>query len=109
LTKPSLSPTARAAGREVKVGRFPWAASGKARAVGESEGFVKVVIDAKHGEILGAHLLGGTATDLVADLALARSGELTVDELRATVYPHPTFAEGVKEAVEDALGMAIDV
>jgi dihydrolipoamide dehydrogenase len=100
---------ARAAGREVKVGRFPWAASGKARAVGEMEGFVKVVIDAQHGEILGAHLLGGTATDLVAELALARSSELTVDELRATVHAHPTFAEGIKEAVEDAFGVAIDI
>jgi dihydrolipoamide dehydrogenase len=100
---------AKAAGRAVKIGRFPWSASGKARAVGESEGFVKVVIDARHGEILGAHLIGGDSTDLVQELTLARTGELTADELRATVHAHPTFAEGIKEAVEDAYGMAIDL
>ncbi len=99
---------ARAAGLEIKVGRFPLKASGKARAVGETDGFVKVIVG-KHGELLGAHLLGGTATDLVAELTLAMSSELTTDEIVATVHAHPTFAEAIKEATEDAFGHAIDI
>jgi len=99
---------ARAAGHDVKVGRFPLSASGKARAVDDTEGFVKVVLG-KHGELLGAHLLGGTATDLVAELTLMKSAELTVDEIVATVHAHPTFAENIKEAVEAAYGHAIDI
>jgi dihydrolipoamide dehydrogenase len=100
---------AREAGREIKVGRFPLRASGKANAVGETEGFVKVVVDARYGEILGAHLVGGDATDLVAELTLARSAELTTDEILGAVHAHPTFAEAIKEAVGAALGEAIDI
>jgi dihydrolipoamide dehydrogenase len=100
---------AREAGHEVKVGRFPLKASGKARAVGDTEGFVKVVLDAKYGEILGAHLIGGDATDLVAELTLARTAELTAEEILSTVHAHPTMAEIIKEAVGDALGEAIDI
>ncbi|MSP60637.1 MAG: dihydrolipoyl dehydrogenase [Myxococcales bacterium] len=99
---------ARESGREVKVGRFPWRASGKARTAGETEGFVKVILDAKHGELLGAHLIGGAATELIGELGLARSGELTADEILGTVHAHPTFAEAIKSAVEDAYGEAID-
>lgn len=100
---------ARDAGHEVKVGRFPLRASGKAVAIGETEGFGKVVIDAKYGEILGAHFVGAGATDIVAELTLARTAELTSDEVLATVHAHPTLAEIVKEAVADAHGEAIDV
>jgi dihydrolipoamide dehydrogenase len=100
---------AREAGHEVKVGRFPLKASGKARAVGDTEGFVKVVLDARYGEILGAHFIGGDATDLVAELTLARTAELTAEEVLGTVHAHPTMAEIIKEAVGDALGEAIDI
>jgi dihydrolipoyl dehydrogenase len=99
---------ARDAGHEVRVGRFPWAASGRAKASGDTEGFVKVVLG-RHGELLGAHVIGGNATDLIAELGLAMSGELTSDEILSTVHAHPTFAEAVKEAVAAALGEAIDL
>jgi dihydrolipoamide dehydrogenase len=97
---------ARDAGHEVRVGRFPYSALGKAVAAGYKEGFVKVVVGA-HGEILGAHLLGAGATDLIAELGLARTAELTTDEILATTHAHPTLAEAVQEAVAAALGEAI--
>ena len=100
---------ARELGKKVKVGRFPFSASGKARAAGEPEGFVKVVIDEQHGEILGAHVIGGASTDMISTLTLAMTAELTSDEVRATVFAHPTFSEALKEAVEDAYGQAIDI
>jgi len=99
---------AREAGHEITVGRFPLSANGKARAWGEAEGFVKVVLG-RHGELVGAHLLGGDATDLVAELTLAKTAELTSDEILAAVHAHPTFAEAIKEAVAAAEGEAIDI
>jgi dihydrolipoamide dehydrogenase len=99
---------ARERGEEFKVGRFPLKALGKARAAGETEGFVKVLVG-RHGELVGAHLLGGDATDLVAELGLMKAAELTTDEALAAVHAHPTFAEAVKEALADATGEAIDI
>jgi dihydrolipoamide dehydrogenase len=100
---------AKEAGLKVRVGRFPFAASGKARAAGETAGFVKVLVGEEHGELLGAHVLGGASTDMIAELTLAMTAELTDDEILATVHAHPTFAEALKEAVAQARGAAIDV
>jgi dihydrolipoamide dehydrogenase len=100
---------ARAAGRAFKVGRFPFTASGKARAAGEPAGLVKVLVGEPHGEILGAHVIGGASTDMIATLTLAMTAELTVDEFLSTVFAHPTFSEAIKEAMADAHGEAIDL
>ena len=100
---------ARAEGRAIRVGKFPFKASGKAQAVAQTEGMVKVVLDEKTGEILGAHILGGTASDMIATLTVARSAELTGTEILHTVFAHPTFAEVSKGAVEAAYGEAIDL
>ena len=85
-------------GYEVKIGRFPWAALGKAQILGETDGFVKVVADAKYGELLGVHIIGPHATDLIHEACVALSCEATVEELFRTVHAHPTLAEGVMEA-----------
>ena len=100
---------AREAGKKFKVGKFPFMASGKARAIGESEGFVKVLIGEPHGEILGAHIIGPEATEMIAELGLAITLEATWEEIEATIHAHPTLSEGVKEAVEVAAGHAIHV
>ncbi len=100
---------AREQGYEVKVGRFPFRASGKAQATGDTAGLCKVVLDQKTGEILGAHILGGSASDMIATLTLARASELTATEVLHTVFAHPTFAEVMKGSVEAALGEAIDL
>ena len=91
------------------VGRFPFKASGKAMAASHTTGFVKVILGKPHGELLGAHILGGASTDMIATLTLAISNELTIDELLSTVFAHPTYAEAIKEAVADAHGEAIDL
>ena len=85
-------------GYEVKVGRFPWAALGKAQIIGETDGFVKVVAEARYGELLGVHIIGPHATDLIHEACVALSCEATVEELFRTVHAHPTLAEGVMEA-----------
>ena len=100
---------AREQGYEVQIGRFPFRASGKAQATGDTTGLCKVVLDKKTGEILGAHILGGSASDMIATLALARASELTATEVVHTIFAHPTFAEVMKGAVEAALGEAIDL
>ncbi len=100
---------AREQGRKIKIGKFPFKASGKAQATGETEGMVKVVLDEQTGEILGAHILGGTASDMISALCLARSGELTATEVLHTVLPHPTYGEIMKGAFEAAFGEAIDL
>ena len=100
---------ARELGKKILVGKFPFKVSGKAQATGETEGLVKVVLDEKTGEILGAHVLGGTASDMIAALTLARRGELTATEVLHTVFPHPTYGEVLKGAVEAAYGEAIDL
>jgi dihydrolipoamide dehydrogenase len=100
---------AKEKGLKYRVGRFPFKASGKAMAASETEGFVKVLVGAEHGELLGAHILGGASTDMVATLTMAMTAELTADEILSTVWAHPTYAEAIKEAVADAYGEAIDI
>ncbi|NQZ97664.1 MAG: dihydrolipoyl dehydrogenase [Myxococcales bacterium] len=98
---------AREAGREVRVGRFPFLANGKALGQGESDGLVKTVFDAGTGELLGAHMLGSEVTELIQGFAVARNLETTEAELMHTVFPHPTLSEAMHEAVLDAYGRAI--
>jgi dihydrolipoamide dehydrogenase len=108
----SVGLTERAAkekGIKYRVGKFPYMASGKARAVGETDGFVKLIIGDPHGEILGAHIIGAEATELIAELGLAITLEATADEIDATIHAHPTLSEMVHEASEQAYGHAIHI
>jgi dihydrolipoamide dehydrogenase len=98
---------ARANGREIKVGKFPFRASGKAIALGESEGLVKLIADAAYGEILGVHLIGPEVTEMIAEVAALKTLEATLDELIFTVHAHPTPAEALLEAALAAEGRAI--
>ncbi|WP_421864001.1 dihydrolipoyl dehydrogenase [Parvibaculum sp.] len=98
---------ARAGGREVRVGRFPWLGNGKAIALGETEGLVKTIFDAATGELLGAHLLGPEVTELIQGYAIARGLETTQHELMRTVFPHPTLSEAMHESVLAAFGRAL--
>ncbi len=100
---------AKDAGYEVKVGKFPFVASGKATAGGATEGFVKVIFDAKYGEFLGCHMIGSNVTEMIAEAVVARKLETTAHELLNAVHPHPTMSEGMKEAVAVAYGEATDV
>ena len=92
---------------DYKVGKFPFSASGRARTSGETEGFVKIIRDAKYGEILGAHIVGAHATELIHELAVARENEFTVEEVDLAIHAHPTLAESVAEAALDSLGRMI--
>ncbi len=98
---------AKAAGREVKVGRFPYIGNGKAIAMGEPEGMIKTVFDAKTGELLGAHMVGAEVTELIQGYVIAKTGELTEAELMHTIFAHPTLSEMMHESVLDAYGRAI--
>jgi dihydrolipoamide dehydrogenase len=95
------------AGHEVRIGKFPFAGNGKAIALGEAEGLVKTVFDAKSGELLGAHMIGAEVTELIQGYAIAQSLETTEAELMHTVFPHPTLSEMMHEAVLDAYGRVI--
>lgn len=98
---------AKEAGYEIKVGKFPFSASGKAQAGGNAEGFVKVIFDAKYGEWLGCHLIGANVTEMIAEAVVARKLETTGHEIMKAVHPHPTMSEAIKDAVEDAYGEAV--
>jgi dihydrolipoamide dehydrogenase len=100
---------AREAGREIKVGRFPFVANGKAIALSEPEGLVKTIFDAKTGELLGAHLVGAEVTELIEGFAVAMNLETTEEELMHTIFPHPTLSETMKESVLDAYGRALNI
>ncbi|MFN8353325.1 MAG: dihydrolipoyl dehydrogenase [Spirosomataceae bacterium] len=100
---------AKEAGYEIKVGKFPFVASGKATAAGARDGFVKVIFDAKYGEFLGAHMIGMNVTEMIAEVVAARKLETTGHEIIKAVHPHPTMSEAVKGAAEVAYGEAIDV
>jgi dihydrolipoamide dehydrogenase len=100
---------AKDAGYEIKVGKFPFMASGKASAAGNTDGFVKVIFDAKYGEFLGAHMIGNGVTDMIAEVVVARKLETTYHEILNSVHPHPTMSEAVKEATAAAYGEAIDI
>ena len=100
---------AKDAGFEIKVGKFPFMASGKASAAGATEGFVKVIYDAKYGEFLGCHMIGMNVTEMIAEAVVARKLETTAHEILNAIHPHPTMSEGLKEATAMAYGEAIDV
>jgi dihydrolipoamide dehydrogenase len=100
---------AKEAGYELKIGKFPFMASGKAFAIGEREGFVKLIFDAKYGELLGAHIIGSEATEMIAELAMAKSLEATAESIIKTVHAHPTLSESVMEAAGVAYNEAIHI
>jgi dihydrolipoamide dehydrogenase len=100
---------AREKGLDIKVGKFPFTASGKAVASADTEGFVKVVCDAKTGEIYGAHIIGSEATELIGEYVLATDLEATVDEIHGTIHAHPTLGEALMEAAAAASGEAIHI
>jgi dihydrolipoamide dehydrogenase len=100
---------ARADGREISVGRFPFTANGKAVALGETEGFLKVVADKTSGEIVGVHIVGAEATELIHEFAVGRTLEATLEELIHTIHAHPTLSEAALEAALAALGQAIHI
>jgi len=112
-TSPEISSTgytekqALDAGHEILVGKFPFTASGKAKAAGHTEGFVKIIIDKKYGEILGAHMIGANVTEMIAEIVAARKVEATGHTLLKSIHPHPTMSEAVMEAVADAYGEVI--
>jgi dihydrolipoamide dehydrogenase len=100
---------ARALGHELKVGRFPYTANGKALALGETEGLVKTVFDAESGAVLGAHIIGAEATELIQGFAIAKTLETTEAELIENIFPHPTLSEMMHESVLDAYGRALHI
>jgi dihydrolipoamide dehydrogenase len=98
---------AKAAGYELKIGKFPFSASGKASAAGHKEGFVKLIFDAKYGELLGAHMVGYNVTEIIAEVVAVRKLETTGHELIKTIHPHPTISEAIMEAAAAAYGEVI--
>ena len=93
---------ANAAGYELKVGKFPFSASGKASASGHKDGFIKVIFDSKYGELLGVHMIGSNVTEMIAEAVLARKLETTGHEILKAVHPHPTLSEAFMEATAAA-------
>jgi len=100
---------AREAGREVKIGKFPFTANSKASIVGSHEGFVKVVADAKYGEILGVHIIGPQATEMIAEAVAAMDAEATVEHMMFTIHPHPTLSEAMFDGIENVYGLSINI
>ena len=98
---------AKAAGHELKIGKFPFSASGKASASGSKEGFVKIIFDAKYGELLGCHMIGANVTEMIAELVVAKKLETTGMEILKAIHPHPTMSEAVMEATAAAYGEVI--
>jgi dihydrolipoamide dehydrogenase len=98
---------AKDAGYQIKVGKFPFTASGKAKAAGASDGFIKLIFDAKYGEILGAHMIGANVTEMIAEIVALRKLESTGHELIKTIHPHPTMSEAIMEAAAAAYGEVI--
>jgi dihydrolipoamide dehydrogenase len=96
-------------GQQVEVGRFPFRANGKALSLGDYDGFVKIVADAASGEILGAHLVGPEVTELLPELVLARTWELTPEEIARAVHAHPTLSEALMEAAHGVFGQTIHI
>jgi len=94
---------------DYKVGKFPFSANGRARTSGETEGFVKIIRDTKYGEILGAHIIGAHATEIIHELAVARENEFTVEEVDLAIHAHPTLSEAIAEATLDSLGKVIHI
>jgi dihydrolipoamide dehydrogenase len=100
---------AKEAGYDISIGKFPYAASGKARAIGERDGMVKLIFDKKYGELLGAHIIGAEATEMIAELGIAKTFETTATELASTIHAHPTLSEMIMEAAGASLGEAIHI
>lgn len=100
---------AKEKGYEIKVGKFPYSASGKASAAGHKDGFVKLIFDAKYGELLGAHMIGGNVTEIIAELVVAKKLEITGHELIKSIHPHPTMSEAVMEAAAAAYDEVIHI
>ena len=100
---------AKAAGHQVRVGRFPYVGNGKAIALGETQGLIKTVFDAKTGELLGAHMIGAEVTELIQGYTIAKTMETTEKELMGTIFPHPTLSEAMHEAVLDAYGQVLHI
>jgi dihydrolipoamide dehydrogenase len=100
---------ARQAGREVKIGKFPFTANSKASIVGSHEGFVKVVADPKYGEVLGVHIIGPQATEMIAEAVAAMEAEATIDDLMFTIHPHPTLSEAMFDGIENVYGLSINI
>lgn len=100
---------AKDAGYELKVGKFPFMASGKATAAGDTTGFVKIIYDAKYGELLGCHMIGHNVTEMIAEVVVARKLETTAHEILNAIHPHPTMSEAIKEATAVAYGEATDI
>lgn len=98
---------AKEAGYDIKIGKFPFSASGKASAAGHKDGFVKVIFDAKYGEFLGCHMIGANVTEMIAEAVVARKLETTGMEIVKSVHPHPTMSEAIMEAAADAYGEVI--
>jgi dihydrolipoamide dehydrogenase len=101
--------SAREAGFDIRVGKFPFTASGKASAAGAKEGFVKLIFDAKYGELLGAHMIGSNVTEMIAEIVVARKLETTAHEIIKAVHPHPTMSEAIMEAAAAAYGEVIHI
>ena len=97
----------KAKGLAYKIGKFPFSANGRARTSGETDGFVKIIRDEKHGEILGAHIIGSHATELIHELVVARENEFTVEEIDLALHAHPTLSEAIAEAVLDSMGKMV--
>ncbi|MFA5619949.1 MAG: dihydrolipoyl dehydrogenase [Weeksellaceae bacterium] len=100
---------AKEAGYDIKVGKFPFSANGRAVANGAPDGFIKVIFDAKYGEWLGCHMIGEGVTEMIAEVVVARKLETTANEIMKSVHPHPTMSEAIMEAVEDAYGHSIHI
>jgi dihydrolipoamide dehydrogenase len=98
---------AKEAGYNLKVGKFPFTASGKASASGAKDGFIKLIFDAEYGELLGAHMIGTNVTEMIAEIVVARKLETTAYEIIKSVHPHPTMSEAVMEAAAAAYGEVI--
>ena len=98
---------ARDSGHEIKVGKFPYSASGKASAAGSKDGFVKLIFDSKYNELIGAHMIGDNVTELIAEIVVARKLEITAYELMKTIHPHPTMSEAIMEAAAASMGEVI--
>jgi dihydrolipoamide dehydrogenase len=94
-------------GYEIQVGKFSFQASGKAMAVGNTEGFVKLIFDKQYGELLGAHIVGSEATEMIAELGIAKALETTWENIATTIHAHPTLSEAIMEAAMDAYGQSI--
>jgi dihydrolipoamide dehydrogenase len=100
---------AKAKGYDIEVGKFPWVGIGRAVAAGHTDGFVKIIRDKQYSEILGAHIVGPHATELIAEFVVGRHLESTVEEMERAIHPHPTLSEGVSEAALAALGRPIHI